>query len=94
VLDGHRIDLGKLLEGPVLFDVRHIRGRSGPARVAAVGTGLLLRGLSRGTHTLRAFGIADPGGPIPTCFFPPCPTGRTVAHTGRAVAYTYTIHVR
>jgi hypothetical protein len=50
-LDGHTVNLRPLVTSTGVFFVPKML--DGPARVAAYGVGILLRGLSKGTHTIQ-----------------------------------------
>jgi hypothetical protein len=62
-LDGHTVNLPTLLTATGVFSVGKIPGGSTPtARSAAYGVGVLLRGLSNGTHTIQT-NVKAPGAP-------------------------------
>lgn len=62
-LDGHPVNLRPLVTATGVFFVPKMLG--GPARAAAYGVGVLLRGLSKGTHTIR-IEVGPPPAPPPT----------------------------
>jgi hypothetical protein len=59
-LDGHPVNLRPLVIATGVFFVPKSLG--GPARAAAYGVGVLLRGLSKGTHTIQ-IDVKPPAGP-------------------------------
>jgi hypothetical protein len=59
-LDGHPVNLRPLAIATGVFFLPKTLG--GPARGAAYGVGVLLRGLSKGTHTIQ-IDVKPPAGP-------------------------------
>jgi hypothetical protein len=62
-LDGHPVNLRPLVTATGVFFVPKSLG--GPARAAAYGVGILLRGLSKGTHTIQTTDVIKVPGPPP-----------------------------
>ena len=63
-VDGHTVDVGKLLAATGVYPVQAVSGnvlgfRPGSGRSAAYGSGLLLTGLAKGTHVIHSVGSQE-----------------------------------
>ncbi|HYB27461.1 MAG TPA: hypothetical protein VEF89_12650 [Solirubrobacteraceae bacterium] len=63
-VDGHAVDVGKLLAATGVYPVQAVGGNllgfpSGSGRSAVYGHGLLLTGLAKGTHVIHSVGSAE-----------------------------------